>query len=506
MRHPDHPKPRTRREFISQGFMAGSAMAIVPSMLGAVLASHRANALSNDITALKAVCNISNGSGMVPFICFDLSGGGNIAGSNVMVGGPGGQGDFLSTAGYAKLGIPGNIAPNTSNQGTVLDSSMGLLFQADSAFLRGMKTRISATTAANINGVVVPAISQNDTSNNPWSPLYSLAQTGAKGSLLTLAGTQNSISGGNSIALMSTINPSLQPTKVSSASDLVGLGPPSSGTPLFTGPTAQADMVSLIESIERVSKMKLDAMDTKLGAGDAAAKQLVQCSYVKPANTAEVFNGPSALDPRLDTNITGLPTSIFTAAEMGMGDFGKTAAIMKLVVNGFGGAATIQMGGFDYHSGNRSDGEMRDFNAGVCMGACLEYAARVGQPLMLQVFSDGSLNANMTIDNSAGGRGKLSWAGDNQSTGATFFLVYSPNVRPTLLGADKQQLGWFMPSGDTAASSHPGANAVNLAVELIVLNYLGLNGRHGEMPILFPNTAFGSTALIDKYTAFGKIT
>ncbi len=516
LRHPDHPKPRTRREFLSQGFISGGAMAFVPSIVAWMLANPRvANALSNDINQLKGPCKISSGSG-VPFISFDLSGGANLVGSEVMVGGPGGQTDFLSTAGYGKLGLPGNMAPISSAPGTFIDASAGLLFHSDSAIMRGMKTRMSAATLANVNGVVIPALSQNDTANNVWSPLYAIAKTGTKGSLLTLAGTSNSPSGGNSVALMSMIDASIAPTKISQPSDLVGLAPGGSGTSLFTGPTAKADMVSTVEFIERVSLLKLALPTVSTGLSttvtppatlspEGLAKQQVQCSYARPANTAEVLSGPKDLDPLQDVNITGAANSIFSATEITQGDFMKTAAIMKLIVNGFGGAATIQMGGFDYHSGNRSDGETRNFNAGVCIGACLEYAARVGHPLMLQVFSDGSLNSNMTIDNSAAGRGKLSWQGDNQSTAATFFLVYSPNGRPPLLGADKQQLGWFTTDGSVMASSSPAANAVNLAVELITLNYLGLNGRAAEMPTLFPGTAFGSAALIDKYTAFGAI-
>ena len=49
---------------------------------------------------------------------------------------------------------------------------------------------------------------------------------------------------------------------------------------------------------------------------------------------------------------------------------------MKLVVEGYAGAGTISMGGFDYHTGDRATGEVRDLRAGRCMGACLEYAAR----------------------------------------------------------------------------------------------------------------------------------
>ena len=80
---------------------------------------------------------------------------------------------------------------------------------------------------------------------------------------------------------------------------------------------------------------------------------------------------------------------------------------MKMVINGYAGAGTITMGGFDYHDGTRATGEMRNFRAGRCIGACLEYAARKDKPLMIYVFSDGSLTRNGMIDNSADGRGKV---------------------------------------------------------------------------------------------------
>ena len=79
---------------------------------------------------------------------------------------------------------------------------------------------------------------------------------------------------------------------------------------------------------------------------------------------------------------------------------------MKLVMNGFAGAAVIEMGGYDYHGGARAEGEVKDFRAGRCMGACIDYASRIGTPLMMYVFSDGSLSSNGTIDNSQDGRGK----------------------------------------------------------------------------------------------------
>ena len=90
----------------------------------------------------------------------------------------------------------------------------------------------------------------------------------------------------------------------------------------------------------------------------------------------------------------------------------------------YAAAGTITMGGFDYHTGDRTTGEARDFRAGQCMGACLEYAHRMQVPLMLYVFSDGAVSSNGGVL-SAGGAAKINWDSDNQSTGAAFFLVYN---------------------------------------------------------------------------------
>ena len=104
LRHPDHGAPVTRRQFLSAGLVGGSAYVMLPAAVAALLRSRRANAvpLSSDIEALKDTCGITAGAGKIPFICFDLSGGANIAGSNVLIGGQGGQLDFLTTAGYSK--------------------------------------------------------------------------------------------------------------------------------------------------------------------------------------------------------------------------------------------------------------------------------------------------------------------------------------------------------------------------------------------------------------------
>lgn len=515
-----HKRPRSRREFIASGLMTGPAV-VGGSTLFSLFANPRKAfaALSGDIDALRTDCGIATqGAGRIPFIAFDLAGGANMAGSEVLIGGQGGQLDFLTTAGYAKLGLPGDQVPNAPNAASptnnFIDTSFGAAWHSDGAMLRGMLEKASPATQALTNGAVIAARSENDTSNNPHNPMYGLWKSGADGSLLTLIGSRTSDSGGNSMAPAAMIDLSVRPTKVDRASDVTGLVDTGQLGQLFPDPV---DTVAVLESIARISGgTNVSSFNGKLGAvnmgtRDAAIKTAVRCGYVKSADLVDRFGDPSTLNPDIDPQIVG-PAGIFTQAEYdGDAEFKKTAAVMKMVVNGFAGAGTITMGGYDYHGQGRSTGEVRNLRAGRCIGACLEYARRVGVPLMVYVFSDGSLNANGTVDNTVDGRGKFMWASDNQSTAASFFLVFNPGRRATLLdgaggypAARHQQIGFFTPDGSVATTSHPGANAVNLLVEVVILNYLALHGLQGQLA-----TFLGSSGLpagqLDQWTAFSPI-
>ncbi|MCB4434835.1 general secretion pathway protein GspF [Alteromonas sp. McT4-15] len=510
--HLDHSRPMSRREFIAQGFCTGAATVMGGSVMSLFANPKMAHAtLSADLEALKATCGIaSQGAGKIPFIVFDLAGGANIAGSNVLVGGRGGQLDFLSTAGYSRQGLPGDMVPSIANPDTGLsdfvNNELGLAFHSDSAFLHGILDKVSVTNRANINGAVIPARSENDTGNNPHNPMYGINRAGADGSLLTLIGSRNSDSGGNSMAPAAMIDAAVRPTKIDRPSDVTGLV----DTGDLVGLLSQQDSVAVMESIQRISDMKLNNVNTQITA-DEVVKDMVRCGYVKSADITDRFGDPSTLDPALDPVIVG-SDGIFSEEEFsGDGEFRKTASVMKLVINGFAGAGTITMGGYDYHDGSRATGEVRDRRAGRCMGACLEYAARVGMPLMMYVCSDGSVFSNGMVDDSENGRGKGVWTGDNSSTSASFFLVYNPGGAPQLIGAtpdmqaQHQQLGFMRSDGSVETASTPAANNVNLLVETIILNYLALHGEQGQFASMFPNHGLGNSALIDSLTAFEPI-
>jgi hypothetical protein len=535
--HADHPRPVSRRDFISNGIMTGPAVVAAGSLLAmlartGVVRAQTSPTMSPDMEDLaNLVCDIQPGAGKVPFICFDLAGGANLNGSEILIGGKGGQLDFLSTAGYGKLGLPGDMVPNAPNAASAtnnfINSAFGVAFHSDAAILRGMLERTSPATQAKTNGCAIAARSENDTGNNPHNPLYGIAKTGATGQLLGLIGSQSSDSGGNSMAPASMIDPANRPTKVDRASDVTGL--------VDTGELATLlpakDVDAVLEAIARISAGtkvaprysspvdNVATMQSKLGNSafgtvrDAEIRQAVQCGYVKSAYLANRFASPAALNPDLDTNIVGQDgTSIFSQAEyQSDGEFRKTAAVMKMVVNGYAGAGCITMGGYDYHDGTRASGEMRNLRAGRCIGACLEYASRLGKPLMIYVFSDGSLSATNMVDSSANGRGKFGWQGDNQATANTFFLALGKTVRPTPLVADSsggtgKQIGYFRADGSIETASHPGANAVNLLVETVILNYMALNGDQSNFTAIFPSQGLGSPTMRDSLTAFGQLT
>ncbi len=525
--HADHPRPRTRRELLSQGFIMGAAgvlgttTTLLPNGVRAALSPDLAALIQNNTLQN---CNIrANGAGKIPFIAFDLAGGSNQAGSNVLVGQQGGQLDFLTTAGYERQGLPGDMIPPIVNPATqtndFIDTTLGMAFHSDSAFLRGMLTRMSPTTAANVNGAIIPARSENDTGNNPHNPMYGIANAGAAdGSLLTLVGSENSDSGGNSMAPQAMIDLTIRPTKVDRPSDVTSLVDVGD----LTSVLSQQDAVLVMESIYRISEQKMNAVvpggDPVIHPEDVV-EDLVKCGYLKSAHLADEYGDPNQINPVTDEDIIidiGAPGGIFTSAEFNAGDrdgreFQKTASVMKMVINGFAGAGTIEMGGYDYHGGRRAEGEVKDFRAGQCMGACLEYAALRNVPLMLYVMSDGSLSSNGVIDNTVDGRGKGEWTSDNQQTAATFFLVYNPSGRPTLIGATPeeqalhQQIGFMRPDGSVETAATPAANNVNLLAQTVVLNYMALHGENGNFDTAMPGHGLGSSGIQDSLTAFEPI-
>jgi hypothetical protein len=228
----------------------------------------------------------------------------------------------------------------------------------------------------------------------------------------------------------------------------------------------------------------------------------MQCGYDKSTAAFNTVVTPQDLDPEADTILQG----IFPNGQLTDGNFRKAAAAMKVVVNGYGGAGTIEFGGRDYHQDPRQETDGKDFEVGQAIGAALEYASQLGKPLMIYTFSDGSVSASDTEDDDGNGTTKFRWRSDNSQTAASFILAYSPNGQPTLRnGAASQQLGNFTSDGNVSTSSSPFANSVVSLAEMVVLNYLGLHGDEAMFGAVLNNPGLGTGAAVAPYIAFNPM-
>ena len=196
---------------------------------------------------------------------------------------------------------------------------------------------------------------------------------------------------------------------------------------------------------------------------------------------------------------------------------------MKMVLNGYAAGGCISMGGYDYHTGDRTVGENRDLRAGRCIGACLQYAQLLNKPLMIYVFSDGSVFSNGNSDDSAnagageglvlGGQGKGQWTGDNSSTACSYFLAYDPVKAVPIWAGDtnvtaRRQIGRMSEGASVVTSATPMANNVNLLVNMVLLNSMAMNGtvtpgNTSAFTAAFPNHGLGAN--LEDYIAFGRI-
>jgi hypothetical protein len=196
IRHESHKAPVTRRDFIAQGMRTGPAIIAAPAALAMLIGSDNARAMSPDLEAMLGIteCNIQAGAGKIPFIAFDLAGGANLNNSEILIGQSGNPLNFLSTQGYATLGLPGNMTPGSANAGSptnnFVNTEFGAAWHSDGAILRGMQASTQVATRANVNGYGIAARSENDTGNNPHNPMYGINRVGADGQLLTLIGSQ----------------------------------------------------------------------------------------------------------------------------------------------------------------------------------------------------------------------------------------------------------------------------------------------------------------------------
>jgi hypothetical protein len=71
----------------------------------------------------------------------------------------------------------------------------------------------------------------------------------------------------------------------------------------------------------------------------------------------------------------------------------------------------------------------------------------------------------------------------------------------------RQQIGSMTTGGAVATTSSPAANAVNLLVETVLLNYMALHQEEGnfDQPAFFPRHGLGGSAARDALTILAPV-
>lgn len=484
MHHEGH-ELKSRRDFLAQGFLGMTAFALAPSALSLISSAAHAQVTGCAAPAI---------TGMTPVIIIDLAGGGNIAGSNVMVGGAGGQLDFLLPSNYASLGLPPDFAPSLPG---MVNTEMGLAFHSSSGMLRGIQSTAAVQTRANVEGTIFCTTSDDDTGNNQSNPMYWLNKAGAKGQIQQLAGTQQSDSGGNSQAPVESINPAIQPVRVQSNQDAVNLV--SLGNRFAAYSPNQIDMI--LNTASNMSGTKIGSIDRR--SLPEKIKELLACGY---SGTPEQIKKFSLTN--VEPNQDAVANTVFNQiTNQGIRDRAKPIA--KLVIDGYIGAGTITLGGYDYHDGGRNSGNQRDFELGQLIGAIMELAARKQKDVVVYVLTDGGVSANQTIDNTApsngnplGGGGTFGWAGDSGQRSATFMMVHKSGGRPSIRN-NKRQIGYFKSNGAVEGGAGLTSNSVVNTSKAMVANYLALHGKEGDLESVIGDDPF--KASLDKYLVFDKL-
>lgn len=466
----------SRRDFLSHGLMAGFGTLMVPTLLSSLKMNA---AMALECGPGQALVNQG-----IPIMIFDLAGGSNIGGSNIIVGNKGGQLDFLPT--YDTLGLPPEMHPKNAGQ---TSNELGLVFHADSAILRGIRSTTAQSTRDKIDGAVFCASSNDDTQNNPHNPIYWLTKAGAVGDLTSMAGTQGSESGGNSVVPPTSLIPTMKPVTINTPKDalnLVNIG--KLGT-LF-GPDKSMKVLKAIENMSstRVAQFSRRSLPDQL-------KDLVNCGYIQSQDALNRFL-PSAIDPTQDAQVTS------TFNNLNDGDQRKTATIAKLILDGHVGVGTITLGGYDYHTDERGTGEQLDFKLGDLLGRVMELAAKKQKDMFIYIVTDGGVSANGKIDNSTNGRGKYGWSGDSSQRASTFCLYYRNAGRATLRVNGRRQIGAFKINENVDLGASLVSNSVTNLAKAVVANYLALSGKEGNLEMVVGDNPFGNS--LNDYIIFNK--
>jgi hypothetical protein len=487
----DHKAPVTRRDFLASGLMGMSTLAIGSTAMS--LFSNNVWAQSNCATTAAFY------NGNVPFLCIDCAGGMNIAGGNAIMGqaASGFQGEVGSgLSDFRKLGIPDEFHPSRAG---MINKDLGLKFHTTSGILEGMNEVLSPKQGETkdlrnfVDGVIIGAVTNDDTQTNPINTTYMAHKAGAKGDLVQLVGTANSVSGGNSVAPPDQIDLTKKPSQLTNfqgSSGLLSIGDNIMGASFLdaTGVGGKDRMQRFMQILARAGSSHRQSISSR---SQALADEINKYEQ-RLTGVDTVFNrfSPAELNPTTSSddsklvleNAYGKLINTFSQNEV------QSANIINLLTKRVVGAATISVGGGDYHDGTAMSGYNKDREIGRYIGWAFRVAAARNVPCFIHVFTDGAVigDAAGQVDPSL--QSRTVWRSDDGTRSAALMLVFHPSRQRQVVGGNDEysnfllqkqggvnstrQIGYFRAGGGNVLDAHSLSNNVSQLWRAIILNYM----------------------------------
>lgn len=388
-----HHRPITRREFLAAGLIPFSASIFAPNWMKLLLGSD---------FAMAADCPTPDAS-MIPFMCVDLAGGAGLQANFI----PHTQ-DLQLLKSYTKMGLGltstlpierafGNVpfaGQNTANNNALI-----------SGFLAGFRNT-AASAEANTAFVGMAISSMDDSAANALSPVGMITKAGLAGTKLPALGTSDTDSGGRHRPAMITPPAPLVVRNFNDIQNALGYAE-SLGTLL--NKEQKLSLSKLVDRLNGTQARKLASI-----SNGKQIQNLIECAGIK--NSELITTGGGVVDPALVPEVA-------TIWNMGNTTQKAFASIAYNTIVGNAGAASISLGGFDYHDNTRTSGDAKDREAGELIGRIIATAAALQKKVFIFVSTDGSVGSNSESVSGV-------WTGDRGNASAGYLLFYDPAKRP----------------------------------------------------------------------------
>ncbi|HVK60347.1 MAG TPA: hypothetical protein VM432_02305 [Bdellovibrionales bacterium] len=457
-----HGAPKTRREFLASGFIAGMSTIALPSLLQLIASEARASNLSSECKAL-----LEPQADWMPYLQVSLAGGAAVHTSILLL-----DKDRQLLPSYSRLGLGvtsgfsvgkefGNVPFATFN-GEYIGQIMA-----------GLTKAAGAEALANTSMVKFCVRSQDD-KINPDGLMGLVTAAGRRGMDLPNLGTPKAQIRAAYIKATGVQNVTSIDTLISS------LSPQGALASHLKDPAKRGSLLKLVSNLSAGQRKTLDSTASAQSLG-----KLVECSSAKNIELGQTDT--SSFDPRQNTavasiwNITADSDAGEYNSEADAPDLEPTAAsalhatVAYNVLNGRSGAGRIDLSGYDYHGQTREQQNAKDLAAGTVIGRILKTAHALQRPVFLHVTSDGSVESSSASMTGAFGA-------DAGSRGSGFFLVYNPKGRITTTDS---QIGHFN-SAQAVDESFMNTWIVDRCALAVFANYLQLHRQTGLLDKIAP--------------------